>query len=96
MTHFGSARRPTAPLDTFDPVIGTADLPGLGIHYNLNHLRRMWRAGKFPKPFKISANRLGWRRSVIVAWIDERTRPGADATTDKELPVASSLPQARS
>lgn len=64
--------------DTDDPVLGTADLRMLGVAYHSNHLRRMWQAGKFPRPFKLSANRLGWRRSVIRQWLAEREQQGEE------------------
>lgn len=33
---------------------------------------RMERAGIFPRRRKLSANRVGWLRSEILAWIEER------------------------
>jgi hypothetical protein len=72
-TTFGSAR-PLASLPDNDPIIGTKNLPTFGIFYSINHLRRMWGANKFPVPSKVSPNRLGWRRSTIQNWIEERTR----------------------
>jgi predicted DNA-binding transcriptional regulator AlpA len=44
----------------------------MGIAYHINHLRRMWTAGRFPKPFKLSARRLAWKSSDIEQWIEAR------------------------
>jgi len=60
--------------DEDDPIVTMADLPQFGIRYHPTHLRRLWKAGKFPKPFKLSANRLGWRRSWIRQHLAERER----------------------
>ncbi len=47
--------------------------------YRLVQLSRVsiWalrRAGKFPAPIKLSANRIGWRLSEVRAWIATRER----------------------
>jgi hypothetical protein len=71
---FGTARRPALSEDGEPVIVMTRDLPGYGINYNLNHLRRMWKSGAFPAPRRASANRLCWPRSAILAWIAERTK----------------------
>jgi hypothetical protein len=58
--------------DQDDPVLTTSDLKQFGVDYHVTHLRRLWKQGKFPQPFKLSANRLGWRRSTIRRWLAER------------------------
>ena len=35
------------------------------------HLRRMVKAGKFPKPMKISECRSGWLESEVLDWISQ-------------------------
>jgi len=55
-------------------------LPLYGIAYSRVHLDRLVKAGKFPKPFKLSANRNAWWESDILAFLQERgaTRGGSD------------------
>jgi hypothetical protein len=48
------------------------DLPNLGIHYSINHLRLLWGQGKFPKPIKLSPRKLAWREADINAWMESR------------------------
>jgi predicted DNA-binding transcriptional regulator AlpA len=36
------------------------------------HLWRLWTAGKFPRPVKLSASRNVWLESDIQAWIKSR------------------------
>ena len=43
-----------------------------GIKFHMSHLRRMWNRGEFPKPFNLTARRLGWDEDVIDAWIESR------------------------
>jgi predicted DNA-binding transcriptional regulator AlpA len=40
-----------------------------GIRYSRAHLWRLWTAGKFPKPIKLSAGRNVWLESEIDAWL---------------------------
>jgi hypothetical protein len=44
-----------------------------GIQYHPNHLRRKWKAGTFPKPFKFSARKLVWKTAEVDAWIAAQT-----------------------
>lgn len=48
------------------------ELPLLGIHYSTNHLRRLWNAGRFPKPTYTSTRRFAWPEEVLLRWIDQR------------------------
>jgi prophage regulatory protein len=43
-----------------------------GIKYSKPHLWRMWNAGEFPRPFKISRSRNGWLETEIDAWLEKR------------------------
>ena len=42
------------------------------IAYSPNHIRRLEKAGKFPKRVQIGDNRVGWVRAEVEAWIDAR------------------------
>ncbi len=56
-------------------LIGFSDLrTEKGIGYSRDHLRRMVKQGRFPKPIPLSAARIAWRESDIDGWIDERSR----------------------
>ena len=49
-----------------------ADLQKRGVKYSKCQLWRLWNAGKFPKPVKLSAVRNAWRADEIDAWIEQR------------------------
>jgi len=57
-----------------DRLLSYEDLRACGITYNRQHLWRLYRQGKFPKPIRLSAVRCAWRVSDIKAWIDARAR----------------------
>ncbi len=42
------------------------------VPYSDMHVWRLERDGKFPKRIKIGPNRVAWRLSEILAWIDEK------------------------
>jgi hypothetical protein len=46
-------------------IIGYDGLQERGIRYSRPHLWRLWTAGKFPKPVKLSASRNCWLESDI-------------------------------
>lgn len=48
------------------------DLPGKGITYHGNYLRKLWTTGKFPPPIKLSPHRIAWPEEVIDAWLDSK------------------------
>jgi len=55
--------------------------PRKGIPYCRDHLRRLWKSGKFPKPVDVGPGRLAWIEAEIDAHIDEMVakrnqRPG--------------------
>jgi hypothetical protein len=56
-----------------------------GIRYHSNHLRRLWKNNKFPKPFKPSPRRLAWWEHDIDAWLEEKA--SASETNNAELPA---------
>ena len=41
-----------------------------GIKYSRPHLWRMWNAGQFPRPVKVSPQRNAWLEADIDAWIE--------------------------
>lgn len=43
------------------------------IPYSANHIRRLEAAGLFPKRVQIGANRVGWVRAEVEAWLNDRT-----------------------
>lgn len=43
-----------------------------GIRYSPAHLWRLWNAGQFPRPMKLSRSRNAWLESEIDAWIKAR------------------------
>ena len=45
--------------------------PRKGIPYCRDHLRRLWKAGKFPKPIDVGPGRLAWIEAEIDAHIEE-------------------------
>jgi prophage regulatory protein len=49
-----------------------ADLRQRGVKYSKCQLWRLWNAGKFPKPVKLSAVRNAWRADEIESWIEQR------------------------
>ena len=54
-------------------LLSYADLkPVKGIPYCASHLWRLWKAGKFPAPLRISTNRTAWLESDIDSWIAAR------------------------
>jgi predicted DNA-binding transcriptional regulator AlpA len=55
-------------------VLTQRDLPSKGITWSREHTRRMWEAGKFPRPFKLSDKGWNvWDEAVIDAWLGERS-----------------------
>lgn len=42
------------------------------IGVSVRTLERMAKDGEFPSPVRVSAGRIGWKRSVVDAWIASR------------------------
>ena len=40
--------------------------------YTPQHIARLERAGKFPKRVKLGLNRVGWVRSEVEEWLEEK------------------------
>jgi predicted DNA-binding transcriptional regulator AlpA len=53
-------------------LLSAEDLWAFGIRYSKVQLWKQVKAGLFPAPIKISANRNAWIRDEIVAWIKAR------------------------
>jgi predicted DNA-binding transcriptional regulator AlpA len=54
-------------------VIDRGGLRERGIAYSPEHLRRLWQAGKFPRPFKLAdAGRLFWDSAEIDKYLEAR------------------------
>ena len=54
-------------------ILSQRDLKDKGIPWSREHTRRMWTAGKFPKPFKLHDRGWNvWDEGVIDAWLEER------------------------
>jgi predicted DNA-binding transcriptional regulator AlpA len=50
------------------------DLRERGIKYSRTQLWRLWCAGKFPRPIKVSASRNAWIETDIDSWIENLVR----------------------
>ncbi len=60
-------------MNTASRLISYADLkPTTGISYSRDHLRRLVKAGSFPKPVNLSSARIAWREADIQEWISAR------------------------
>ena len=55
-----------------DPFVAFKELPQYGIPFTRLHLLRLMRQGKFPRSYQITNNRVGWRRSELLGWLDSR------------------------
>jgi prophage regulatory protein len=68
---FGRANAPKAPTVR---MLSYDDLPGKGIRYHPNYLRRLWEDDRFPKPVKLSPRKLAWPEKAIDDWIAEKIK----------------------
>jgi predicted DNA-binding transcriptional regulator AlpA len=54
-------------------VLSQRDLPVKGITWSREHTRRMWEAGKFPRPFKLATKGWNyWNEDEVDRWLEER------------------------
>jgi prophage regulatory protein len=65
--HFGSSRTRKVPKGR---VFTFKTLPEKGIDFHPNHVRRLVRAGRFPKPIYLSWRRPVWLEDELDRWID--------------------------
>lgn len=60
-------------MNTANRLISFAELkPFTGIGYSRDHLRRLVKAGAFPKPVNLSSARIAWREADVQEWIAMR------------------------
>jgi len=52
-------------------VIGAGEAARLA-NMSLDHWRRLYRAGRVPKPMKIGERKVGWRRGDLLDWLAAR------------------------
>ncbi len=43
-----------------------------GVPFSKNHIRRLVRMGRFPKPFRLSERRPAWTEAQLDAWVSAR------------------------
>lgn len=56
-------------------ILSIEDLRALkGINYHPSSLWRKSKAGSFPKPIKLGANKVGWIEGEIDAWLEARVQ----------------------
>ena len=56
-------------------LISFSDLkPYKGIGYSRDHLRRMVKEGRFPRPMNLSSARIAWQEAEVDAWIEAKAR----------------------
>ncbi|MGH1587870.1 helix-turn-helix transcriptional regulator [Methylobacterium phyllosphaerae] len=52
-------------------VIGAGEAARLA-NMSLDHWRRLYRAGRVPKPLKIGERKVGWRQGDLLDWLAEQ------------------------
>jgi hypothetical protein len=72
MQENGGPDPPEEEIDDNDVVVTFEGLPAFGFHISRPHLHRLIRQGRFPKPFKVTANRNGWMASWLLKHRAER------------------------
>jgi predicted DNA-binding transcriptional regulator AlpA len=75
-------------------------LRALGIPYTREHVTRLARAGKFPRPIRLGGDdqscKTFWRYADLVAWIDARAAATATLPTKRPPKAATAGPNAES
>lgn len=71
MQHTNSAPVQFSPDIARSRVLSSADAAALA-GFSLAHFRRLYRAGKVPKPIKISDRKLGWQAGPFTDWLAAR------------------------
>ena len=57
------------PLPPTRRMLTVKDLAAKEVGYHVNHLRRLWKQGQFPKPFYPTKRRCAWFEDEIDAWL---------------------------
>jgi prophage regulatory protein len=63
-----------------------------GVPYSRDHLRRLTKAGKFPKPFQLSEGRIAWRESDVDEWLETRPLCALDSSVSPNVLVGLAQP----
>jgi predicted DNA-binding transcriptional regulator AlpA len=63
--------------EQLSPYVTYEQLEGLGILFARKTLRRLCKAGKFPRPVELSPGRIAWRLSDVRDYQDNRPTPKA-------------------
>jgi prophage regulatory protein len=50
----------------------------IGIPFCREHVRRLEKAGKFPKRIRLSEQKIVWRRDQILGWVAQRAAERGD------------------
>jgi prophage regulatory protein len=48
--------------------------PAKGVPYSRDHLRRLTKSGKFPKPVAVGDHRIGWIETEVDQWLADKQR----------------------
>jgi prophage regulatory protein len=65
---------PAQPVERFLPAAAVIDRTSLSLSTIYAKMDR----GEFPRPVRISKNRVAWPESIIVAWIEAKLAEAAD------------------
>jgi prophage regulatory protein len=88
-----SASRNTAALDNAaDERIVECEELATRLTLDRTTLWRMVREGRFPKPIQLTASRIGWRWSAVLAWLADREANPVEARTYYKPPRGKKKP----
>ena len=83
---FGSARAPRkAPVA--NRLFAPCGLASKGIYYHMNHLRKLWKLGKFPEPIRLSPRKIAWRESTSMPGSPKRSNTWKSRDEDHREPM---------
>jgi predicted DNA-binding transcriptional regulator AlpA len=75
----------SAQIISLGKIIGFKDLHARGVTYARQHIQRLVKAGKFPKPFKLNGGgRVVWFTAHIDEWLLERARASGITIPDRD------------
>jgi predicted DNA-binding transcriptional regulator AlpA len=77
------------------PFVVYNELPQFGIKFSRKHLLDLMRAGLFPAARQLSANRVAWLRSELLAYVESRPVSRASHAPEAVKPVSPPLKQRR-
>ncbi|MDR7037971.1 putative DNA-binding transcriptional regulator AlpA [Methylobacterium sp. BE186] len=72
VTYLDNLPSDTASQIALNRIVGAAEAAAF-CNISLPHWRRLYRAGKVPKPVKLSARKLGWRLGTLIEFNSGRT-----------------------